>query len=154
MMKAVALAAVALFMGCTGGYRPPIQNPTTFIFDIAGTREALLDKAVQVLTSLDYAVESKNPNEGVLITVPRETRFTIEECDCGSYYDKPFTSDPGSSVKIQLNIAIDNGVVEFNTKFTGIHKNAQGRMDRRLECVSTGAYERQIAGFIAGKRLN
>ncbi len=150
----LCLVLFAMLISCTGGYRPPMQNPTTFIFEIAGTREILFNKTVQVLTSLGYELESKNPNEGIITTAPHEAKFMEEECDCGTYYNKPFIKDPASSIRIVLSIVISNGVVSFNTKFTGEHKNKTGRMDRRLDCMTTGQYEKQLAGFIAGKRLN
>jgi len=154
MHRILPALPVLFLLACTGGYNPPIQNPTTFIYDIAGTREILFNKTLSVLSGLGVEVEAKNPNEGIITTAPHEARFMVEECDCGTWYRKPFVTDPASTVRIILNIAITNGTIEFNTKFMGEHKNKTGRMDRRLECVSTGAYEKQIAGFIAGKRLN
>jgi hypothetical protein len=154
MLKVMAGLAVVLVLGCTGGYRPPIQNPTTFLYEIAGTREILFAKSVQVLTAMGYEFESKNPNEGILVTAPRESKFTAEECDCGTYYQKPLVKDTLSRVRVVLNLSIKNGTVEFDTKFTGEHKTKTGRLDRRLECLSTGEYEKQLAGFIAGRRLN
>jgi hypothetical protein len=154
MPRILPVLSVLFLLACTGGYNPPMQNPTTFMFDIAGTREMLFNKTVSVLSGLGIEVEAKNPNEGIITTAPHEAKFMVEECDCGTWYHKPFVADPASTVRVVLNIAIGNGTVEFNTKFTGEHKGKTGKIDRRLECVSMGAYEKQIAGFIAGKRLN
>ena len=153
-MKLIAFALLLSLLACTGGYKPATQNPSTFLFEIAGTRETLFNKTSLVLTSLGYELESKNPNEGIITTAPRVSKFMVEECDCGTYYNKPLVKDTASTVKITLAISINNGTVEFNTKFTGDHRGKTGRIDRRLECMSTGEYEKQLAGFIAGKRLN
>lgn len=154
-MKVLGLLVLVFqLLSCAGGYRPPIQNPTTFLFEIAGTQESLFNKSVLVLTSLGYAIDSRNPTDGILTTSPREAQFLAEECDCGTYYQKPLTKDPASKIKIILSLSIKPGTIEFSTRFTGDHLSKTGRVDRRLECLSTGEYEKQLAGFIAGKRIN
>ena len=52
------------------------------------------------------------------------------------------------------NINIQDGIVKFTTTFSGEHKNKLGKIDRRLDCISSGEYEKHLVGQILAKNIS
>ena len=106
-----------------------------------------------MLGSLGHEFRTANAANGLIMTMPKTDPFRQEECDCGSYYNKPYTQDRASTISIEMTIEIQDGAIRFQTKFSGAHKNKMGKIDRHLECISSGEFEKHLVGLILSKRL-
>lgn len=143
-----ALAAI-FFAGCgSTSYIPPTKLPKAFMYNIAGTQDALMSKTVAVLKSLDFELATEDPGTGTLKTEAKDIRVIPEECDCGTIYKKPLIADPATTVKIMIEIYVQDGSIKFMTFFTATHKSRTGVIDRVAECISTGVYEKQLVDLI------
>jgi hypothetical protein len=155
-MKIFLLLLISTFLyHCAGGgYRPPTYNPTTYTYKIAGSRQDLFKKAIKTLSAQGYEFTVKDMDNGMVRTVPMENKFTAQECDCGMYYQKLVMHDPFTRVTVELSLTIEDGTVKFLTKFSGVQKNARGKVLRQLECMSKGAYEKFLVERMVGSRLD
>lgn len=141
--------AACLIAGCgSSSYIPPTKLPKAFTYNIAGTQEELMSKTVAVMKSLDFEMATEDPGNGTLKTVARDIRVMPEECDCGTLYKKPLLTDPATTVKIVMEIYVQNGSIKFMSFFTATHKSRTGAVDRVAECISTGVYEKQLVDLI------
>lgn len=153
-MKTWILLPLALvFLHCGSGYMPPSLNPMVFTYRIAGTQADLFEKTRSVLAALGHEFRTADAGNGLIMTMPKTDPFRQEECDCGSHYNKPYTQDRASVISIEMTIEIQDGVIKFQTKFSGVHKNSMGRIDRHLECISSGEFEKHLVELIIAKRI-
>jgi hypothetical protein len=153
-MKTWILLPVALMvLYCGSGYMPPSLNPTVFTYRIAGTQADLFEKTRSVLASLGHEFRTANAANGLIMTMPKTDPFRQAECDCGSYYNKPYTVDRASTISVEMTIEIQDGVIKFQTKFSGVQKNRAGKIIRHLECISSGEFEKHLVQLIISKRI-
>jgi len=152
LMTAVTLLAF-LTVSCGSGYRPPLLAPATFSYQIAGTKDRLFDKAINALSQLDFEVVIQDRVGGQIRTMPKQMNLQPSECDCGAYYTKEFIKDPLTTVSVEVVIDIQDGMLKFATRMSGAHKNSFGKVDRNLDCISSGEYEKYLAEFVAGRAI-
>ncbi|OGS36538.1 MAG: hypothetical protein A2293_10540 [Elusimicrobia bacterium RIFOXYB2_FULL_49_7] len=143
-----ALSGVSFFIGCSASYAPPSLLPRTFVYNIAGNQEALTAKVVGILKALDYDIAMDDPGTGLVRVMAREIKVLPDECDCGKLYGKSLVSDPATTIKILIEIYIQDGRIRFVTNYSFSHKNRNGRVDRVGECISPGVYERQLVDLM------
>ncbi|MFH0921259.1 MAG: hypothetical protein V1913_12975 [Fibrobacterota bacterium] len=143
-LKFFAPFSALLFLSCAGGYAPPTANVTTFTYDIPLHKDALFTKAAGALKQLGYTLSVEDYDAGQIRTTLRIISARQEECDCGTWYNTPFTGDRATSVKVEWLLSIREGGIDFDTRYVGEHLNTARNVDRRLECISTGVYEKQI----------
>lgn len=151
---AVSAGFLGVFSGCgSGGYIPPSALPKSFVYNIAGTQDMLASKTIAVLKAMEFETAVEDMGSGLIRTVPKEIRLTTDECDCGMLYNRPFLNNPATTLRLALEIYIQDGSIKFFTTVTAKHLARNGNVDKVAECISTGSFEKQLVDNIIKKQI-
>ena len=150
---ACLLCGILVFSGCGSGYNPPVLLPSTFSFKIAGTKAMLCDKVANALSNAGYELQVDDRDGGQFRTAPRRMNVQPSECDCGSYYKKPYVKDPLTKIDVSIIVDVQEAQIRVSTQFKAVHYTKSNRPERELECISSGEIERSVAELVAGQGL-